>query len=114
MPILAIYLLVAAFVATAGYFGVEAIKDAGRNEIRSEIRTATDAAHIAAREKRDETAAAVDAIETANESAAAKDAGEREGLRDERKSDGDGERVVFDQRWDAWLRGGKAAVRPGS
>lgn len=114
MPLIAIYLLVAIGVATAGYFGIEAIKDSGRNEIRAEIRTASEAAAATARQKHDETVVAIGRIEAVDEAAASKDTAEREGLKDERKVDGDGERVVFDERWNAWLHGGKSAVRPGS
>lgn len=112
MPILAIYLLVAIGVATAGYFGIEAIKDSGRNEIRAEQQAASEAAAKAAREKHDETVVAIGKIEAADEKVATEDTAQREVLKDERKGDGDSDRVVFDERWAAWVRGEKSAVRP--
>lgn len=109
-----IYLAVLAGIVAGSYFGVEALKDAGRQDERAAQEQAASQAKDEARAHRDAVVVQLEAIAKTNEDAAVAANLELERLRNDREKDVGNGSVVFDGAWDAWLRVGKAGRPAGN
>ncbi len=93
------------------FWGVETLIGRGREIERASQAEALIEAERLASENYRRSVQALDAMRREAERKAADHEAELKGLRDARAQDGNGGDVVFDERWNDWLRG-RAAARP--
>lgn len=111
MPTIAIYLVLAVAAVVGGWFTVKSLEQRGAEKVLAEVEAATKGAELAAHEHRLRAQQAIDNVRRQTAAAVAAKETELGGLRHERAGDSNGDRIVFDERWADWVRGGRG--KPG-